>query len=739
MPEAPRHGPPTAAPSAAGRPRKWVGRCGECQAWGSVAEVGARRPARTAAGPVDHARRVPIGEVVGRRSRRPAPAGCPSSTGCSAAGWCPAPRSCSPASPGVGKSHAAARGRRPDRARTSGAPSTSPARSRPPRCGCAPTAPAASHDELLPRRRDRPRRGARPHRAGPARRCWSSTRCRPSAPPSVDGVARRRHPGQGGRRRADPGRQDRATSPPCSSATSPRTARSPGPRVLEHLVDVVLPLRGRPQLPAPDGARDEEPLRPDRRGRLLRPGRRRASPRSPTRPAVRRAPPQPVAGHLRHGHHGGPPPAARRGAGAGHRPRRSSGRAARRPGSTPPGSRWCSPCSSSTAGVRARTTSDVFVSTVGGARLHRAGQPTSPSPSPSARRHLGRRRRRAAWSRSGEIGLAGELRRVRDLPQRLAEAARLGFRVAVVPEPTPERARAPLAAESRTVDGMRVVERARRRLPPCALLRRGRTRPRPVDRSVRPGRAPPRLHADGARRRPRLSPREDVAVATERSDEQLRLRATLATIAPGTAAARRPRADPARPHRRADRARPRQDRRVDLPPAASSSTCRSPPPACASWPRWTARSSSTRDITRILARGRPPDARPHDPVRGDRHPAPHRRPGRQADRLPGHLGVAVDADHRGVRRRDPPRARGLRPDPVPRQPGAGDARALQAAPRRGLQHAVRAGDRGPGHGPRRRRRRPAARDGQPDRRARSRTTCSSSAPTAGCSRSSSRS
>ena len=33
----------------------------------------------------------------------------------------------------------------------------------------------------------------------------------------------------------------------------------------------------------------------------------------------------------------------------------------------------------------------------------------------------------------GELGLAGELRRVRDLPQRLAEAARLGFRSAIVP------------------------------------------------------------------------------------------------------------------------------------------------------------------------------------------------------------------------------------------------------------------------------------------------------------------
>ena len=35
-----------------------------------------------------------------------------------------------------------------------------------------------------------------------------------------------------------------------------------------------------------------------------------------------------------------------------------------------------------------------------------------------------------------------------------------------------------------------------------------------------------------------------------------------------------------------------------------------------------------RDIARDLPRRRPPDARPHDPHRGDRHPAPHRRAGR---------------------------------------------------------------------------------------------------------------
>ena len=56
----------------------------------------------------------------------------------------------------------------------------------------------------------------------------------------------------------------------------------------------------------------------------------------------------------------------------------------------------------------------------------------------------------------GEIGLAGELRRVRDLPQRLAEAARLGFRVAVVPA---ERgADGPRPARTREIEGMKVIE-----------------------------------------------------------------------------------------------------------------------------------------------------------------------------------------------------------------------------------------------------------------------------------------
>jgi DNA repair protein RadA/Sms len=55
----------------------------------------------------------------------------------------------------------------------------------------------------------------------------------------------------------------------------------------------------------------------------------------------------------------------------------------------------------------------------------------------------------------GEIGLAGELRRVRDLPQRIAEAARLGFAVAVVPT---ERREPGVATVPRDVEGMRVIE-----------------------------------------------------------------------------------------------------------------------------------------------------------------------------------------------------------------------------------------------------------------------------------------
>ena len=53
------------------RAPKWVGRCGECQAWGSLVEVaagGTGAATRTAAGPVT-APAVPIGQVSIEESR----------------------------------------------------------------------------------------------------------------------------------------------------------------------------------------------------------------------------------------------------------------------------------------------------------------------------------------------------------------------------------------------------------------------------------------------------------------------------------------------------------------------------------------------------------------------------------------------------------------------------------------------------------------------------------------------
>src|SRR4051812_18328638 len=93
---------------------------------------------------------------------------------------------------------------------------------------------------------------------------------------------------------------------------------------------------------------------------------------------------------------------------------------------------------------------DVFVSTVGGARLSE----------PASDLAIAVALATAATGVSppqgvvalGEISLAGEVRKVRDLPQRISEAARLGFRVAVVPV---DRSAEPVR---RTVDGMSVVE-----------------------------------------------------------------------------------------------------------------------------------------------------------------------------------------------------------------------------------------------------------------------------------------
>ncbi|SDS64530.1 DNA repair protein RadA/Sms [Nocardioides scoriae] len=102
------------------------------------------------------------------------------------------------------------------------------------------------------------------------------------------------------------------------------------------------------------------------------------------------------------------------------------------------------------AGIRLHA-HDVFVSSVGGARL------TEPSNDVAIALAIV-----SAWAGKplnrhiaavGELGLSGELRRVRDLGARLSEARRMGFRSALVPA---ELGGTP--GQSKVVDGLRVIE-----------------------------------------------------------------------------------------------------------------------------------------------------------------------------------------------------------------------------------------------------------------------------------------
>jgi DNA repair protein RadA/Sms len=102
------------------------------------------------------------------------------------------------------------------------------------------------------------------------------------------------------------------------------------------------------------------------------------------------------------------------------------------------------------AGVRLHS-HDVFVSSVGGARL------TEPSNDLAIALAIVSAYRGRPLGRQvvavGELGLSGDLRRVRDIDVRLAEAGRMGFRSAAVPAEAPEN-----IGRSRLMDGLRVVD-----------------------------------------------------------------------------------------------------------------------------------------------------------------------------------------------------------------------------------------------------------------------------------------
>ncbi len=82
---------------------------------------------------------------------------------------------------------------------------------------------------------------------------------------------------------------------------------------------------------------------------------------------------------------------------------------------------------------------DVFLSTVGGARLHEPGGDLATALAVAS--GVTGTVIPPGVVAIGEIGLAGELRRVPELDRRLAEAARLGFTVAIVPATGDSRSR----------------------------------------------------------------------------------------------------------------------------------------------------------------------------------------------------------------------------------------------------------------------------------------------------------
>ena len=117
---------------------------------------------------------------------------------------------------------------------------------------------------------------------------------------------------------------------------------------------------------------------------------------------------------------------------------------------------------------------DVFVSSVGGAKLAEPSNDLAIAlaiVSASQGKALDRK-----FVAIGELGLSGEVRRVRDVPVRLGEAARLGFSKAAAPlDGTRRQGR----TESRNIEGIKVfdVDHLTRLLPMLHLLEQEASRP----------------------------------------------------------------------------------------------------------------------------------------------------------------------------------------------------------------------------------------------------------------------
>ena len=271
-------------------------------------------------------------------------------------------------------------------------------------------------------------------------------------------------------------------------------------------------------------------------------------------------------------------------------------------------------------------------------------------------RRAGRRPRRSRWpSRRaltgralpadlvacGEVGLGGELRQVRaDARGASAEAARLGFRRPSCPRSAPE-----------PPPGIEVIRvgTLRRALVDWRLDLR---RPRPSARSP-PGGA----HGADAARTGTIAPWHLVAALTL-------VRRPRAAVAPGTAAARGPRPHPAR--RRWARSIVVGDgpEVLNICSGGFLLDAAFSPQRLSELAKMDGAIILAADASRIARANVHLVPEPERAHLRDRHPPPHRRAGGPLDRRAGDLGVRGHGDHRRLRRRreaparaDPPAAR----------------------------------------------------------------------------------
>ncbi|NLC99010.1 MAG: DNA repair protein RadA [Actinomycetales bacterium] len=407
---------------------KWVGRCGECQAWGTVDVTGAARSTRTAPGPVSSPA-VPISEV-GLEDAAATSSGILELDRVLGGGVVPGAVMLLAGEPGVGKSTLllevaarwAASGRRT--LYVSGEESAAQVRLRAERTG-------ALHDELfLAAETDLGGLLTHIDEVEPSLLIVDSVQTMGSA--QIDGV-----PGGVTQVREVAGAViARAKAQGIATLLVGHVTKDgsvAGPRVLEHLVDVVLQFEG------------------DRtsRLRLLRAAKNRFGPVDEVgcfdlvdRGIVEV--PDPTG--LFVSHHASPVPGTCVTVTMeGRRPLLAEVQALTVPATTPSPRRTSSGLDSARVAMIlavltkhgvALGAADIYTASVGGARLTEASidlavalavfSAAGESPLPSGLVAI------------GEVGLAGEVRPVRNLESRLREAARIGFTHAIVPEGTEE-------------------------------------------------------------------------------------------------------------------------------------------------------------------------------------------------------------------------------------------------------------------------------------------------------------